>query len=96
MSGESRKNLRSRFNRGVLKTPHILDSEKTEWVLSDTKLPRPDQVVKVLNRNLKYMKPHKAFFDETSGEFLSLELTENTPISVTHWMDAPNRPKWDG
>ena len=91
-----RKHIHSVFNKGLMRTPHILDSEKTQWVLLAQKRPYADQVVRVLNRNLKNMRPHKAFYDEASGEFLSLEITENTPISVTHWMDAKERPKWNG
>lgn len=54
--------------------------------------PKEDEIVLVINENVD-MLPIKAYWNEETKEFLSVDTMYLMPIAVTHWIKMPKFEK---
>lgn len=69
----------------------IPSSTESQYLRFPEHKPEDDQTVLAIHEK-HYTLPHKCFWDEETGAFLSLECNDFLPILVTDWMPIPKRP----
>jgi len=61
-----------------------------KWYDIRLKRPKDDQNVFVLNENFPDTMFHKAYYEEKTEGFFSLESHHSFPLAVTHWAEFPS------
>lgn len=63
-----------------------------KWIKIKDQQPQDDKDYYVTNINVP-MSPLKAYYSEEYDQFLCIESLLLTPVSVTHYMEMPEKPR---